>query len=160
MRLEPRCLGRIGVVAFFADVHQRIIGNHAGANAGLSLALKLFDAGNGCGQGPGTDQPHHIGNVDGVVGFARFLIRKTESSERCRSRLGFPHAFDGRQFHFLAVGGAVAGFVAQQHHGESRCQSECCCHRDRAARQLDMASAQQVPGRNAEHEDRRGHVSG
>ena len=70
-----------------------------------------------------------------------------------------PHRLHRRHLHALVVGGEIAALVAGTT-TESGRRGEGRRDRHRAFRELDEAAVEQVPGRDAEHEDRGGDVAG
>ena len=90
---------------------------------------------------------------------ARLLIREAEGGDRGGGGFGVPHALNRREFHLLAVGGVVAGFVAQQHDRKRRGEAKRRRHCNGTAREFNMAVAQQIPSRDAQHEDRGGDIA-
>ncbi|EGE55402.1 hypothetical protein RHECNPAF_930048 [Rhizobium etli CNPAF512] len=137
-----------------ADLHQRVIGLDAVADAGFGLLFEFVDSGNFGRQRACADQAHDPRNVHGKMRFARLLIGEAEGGEGSRRRLGLPHALDCGELHLLIFGREITAFVAEHDDRERRGEAEGGGNRHRALGKLDMPALQHIPGGNAEHEDR------
>ncbi|MPM50433.1 hypothetical protein SDC9_97172 [bioreactor metagenome] len=91
---------------------------------------------------------------------ALLVIGQREQRERCRRRLGLPHRLERRQLGLLVLGHRVARLVAEDDHRTRRGQPEGSSNAEGTAGEFDMHAAQQVPGTDAEDEDRAGDVAG
>lgn len=64
--------------------------------------------------------------------------------------MGIPFRFDGRQFHFLRIAGAVTAFVTQYNHRQHRRQTKRRGYRKQAPHKTDVAFFQQIPGTDSQ----------
>ncbi|OIQ71606.1 hypothetical protein GALL_467740 [mine drainage metagenome] len=159
MLLEGRFHIRRDIPLVRAIGHQRVIGDQAITNTPFGLFHQIVDAGDRRVERPGTDDAHQPRNMHGIARFVIGLIGDTEGGERGGRGFGLPHRLDRGEFHLLAKARVIAAFVTQQDDRQGRGQTEGRGDGDGTARQFDMTPLQQIPRRNAQHEDRGGDVA-
>ncbi len=87
-------------------------------------------------------------------------VRDAEQSERGRRGLGLPHRLHGGEFHFLVVGDGVTALVAEHDDRQSCRNAEGRRDHERPLCEFEVTAAQDVEGRNAEHEGGAANVTG
>jgi hypothetical protein len=151
---------RLGVIMVRAQALHRHVRLDAAADALFGVLDKLVDAGQDAVERTRTDQAHDPWNMDREMRLALGDIGKTERGERRRRRLGIPHRLDRGEFHLLIFGNRITRFVAEHDDAERGGEAETRGDRHRALREIEVASAQEIPRADRQHEHRTQHVAG
>jgi len=90
---------------------------------------------------------------------ARFLIRQGKKRKRSRRGFGFPHGFHRCELGRLGLADFITGFVAHHHHSQRSDHAKDRGDTERAQRKAGVPTLEQIPSRNAHHENRAGAVA-
>ncbi|MPN01943.1 hypothetical protein SDC9_149156 [bioreactor metagenome] len=123
------------------------------------MCHEVLDAGDFGGQRARADQAHHPGDVDGEIVLHLRFVRHGNQVEAGRCRLGLPHGFHCRELGLLCLAHGVTGFVAEHDDRADRGETEGGCDPEAALGKLDIAAAQQIEGRDRQHEHRTGYIA-
>ncbi len=128
---------------------KRAEGQGHGRAVFLGEVLEALDHGRGAVEGHDAEDARNAADGQAVA-----LIGRIRDGEQVHGGVGggFPVGFHGRELGRLDLGHDVALPVADQGHGHGEDQGKGGADAKRLGEEIDALAAQQVPGRDAEHE--------
>ncbi len=149
----------VGVRRVFAQRFQQLDGLDAVDDPLTVLFLDLDDAGNLLADAARADQSHDPRQLDLEIVLHLGLVGDGDQVESGGGGFGFPHRLHRGELGLLRLADRIARLVAEHDDRGDRGDAEGGGDAETALGEFDIASAQQIPGRNREHEHGAGDIA-